>query len=264
MPMKLFYPLITAAFFVSAHAAETDGISAKDLAAKLSELQQDGSSYVRLKLDVRPAGGVPKSSLQLQIKQRRMGNSTELVYQVLWPKERAGEAVLLKWSGGQASGVVFTPPNTVKALSSSEMKNSLFGSALSYSDVLDNFFSWEDQKIVGSEMVGKVSCQVLESRVGKGGSMVRSWIDTRRLVPMKVEKCTSSGAAIRRIETTQVVSDDLDRNIPANLSIQDLKNGTTTELDGSKLKHGVKYADSEFTAEGLINRAVPLASGLVK
>ena len=257
MRMKLFFPLLAAILFSGVYAADADAISARDLAAKLSGLQQDGSSYVRLKLDVSPSGGVAKFGLQLQIKQRRMGNSTELVYQVLWPKERVGEAVLLKWSGGQASGAVFTPPNTVKTLSASDMKNSLFGSALSYSDVLENFFNWEDQKIVGSEMVGKVSCQILESRAGKGGSTVRSWIDTRRSVPMKVEKFASSGTAIRRIETTHVVSDDLNRSLPSNLSIQDLKNGTATELDGSKLKHGVKYADSEFTAEGLTNTAVP-------
>jgi outer membrane lipoprotein-sorting protein len=257
MLMKLFYPLLTAVLFSAAHSAEVDAISARDLAAKLSGLQQDGSSYVRLKLDVSPSGGVPKFGLQLQIKQRRVGNSTELVYQVLWPKERVGEAVLLKWCGGQASGAVFTPPNTVKTLSASEMKNSLFGSSLSYSDVLENFFNWEDQKIVGSEMVGKVSCRVLESRAGKGGSTVRSWIDTRRSVPMKVEKVASSGVVTHRIETIHVVSDDLNRSLPANLMIHDLKNGTTTELDGSKLKHGVKYADSEFTAEGLTNMTVP-------
>ena len=255
--MKFFYPLIAAAFVTSARAAETSAISPQDLAAKLSGLQQDGSSYVRLKLDVRPAGGSPKFGLQLQIKQRRTANSTEMVYQVLWPKERAGEAVLLKFSGGRASGAVFTPPNTVKTLSASDMKDSLFGSALSYSDVLENFFNWENQKIVGSEMVDKISCQILESRASKGGSTVRSWIDNRRLVPLKVEKFSSSGAAIRRIDTTHVVSDDLGRSLPANLSIQDLKSGTTTELDGSKIKHGVKYADSEFTAEGLINTAVP-------
>lgn len=256
--MKIFQQLAAAVVMaVSVQAAEPDAVSAKDLAAKLSGLQQDGSSYVRLKLNVQPAGGGAKYGLQLQIKQRRSGNSTEMVYQVLWPKERAGEAVLLKMSGGQASGSVLTLPNTVKSLDSGDMKGPLFGSALSYSDVLENFFAWDDQKIVGTEAVDKVSCQILESRSGKGGAIVRSWIDTRRLVPMKVEKYASSGNAVRRITTTHVVSDDMNRNLPANLLIEDLKNGGTTDLDGSKLKHGVKYADSEFTAAGLTNLAVP-------
>lgn len=235
-------------------------ISAKDLAAKLSGLQQDGASYVRLKMEVKSGGGA-KSSLQLQIKQRRSGNSTQLVYQVLWPKERAGEAVLLQDTGGKLSGSFFQPPDSVKSLGSSQMKEPLFGSALSYADVLENFFAWENQTTAGVEKINQVSCQVLESRPGKGdkstAAAVRSWIDTRRMVPMKVEKYTSSGAAYRRIETTQVANDDKNRYIPANLTVTDLEKGTVTEVDGSKLKHGVNYSDAEFTAEGMKNTAPP-------
>ncbi|MEO7100070.1 MAG: outer membrane lipoprotein-sorting protein [Luteolibacter sp.] len=256
--MKSSYQLIAAAVLaISANAAEPTAISAKDLAAKLSALQQDGSSFVRLKMDVTPAGGAPKFGMQLQIKQRRTANSTELVYQVLWPKERAGEAVLLKSSGGQSSGTVFTPPNTVKSLTASQMKEPLFGSALSYSDLLENFFAWDDQKIVGTEVVDKVNCQILESRAGKGAPIVRSWIDVRRFVPMRVEKYLASGTPYRRIETTHVASDDMNRNLPANLTIHDLQKGTTTELDGSKLKHGVKFSDSEFTPQGLNQVTAP-------
>lgn len=256
--MKSIYPLLSVALFaVSANAAEPAAVSAKDLAAKLGALQVDGSSFVRLKMDVKPAGGAPKSSLQLQIKQRRTANSTELVYQVLWPKERAGESVLLKLKGNQFSGAVFTPPDTLKILTASQIKDPLFGSALTYADVLENFFTWDEQKIVGTEVVNKVNCQILESRAGKGGAIVRSWIDMRRSIPMRVEKYLSSGAASRRIDTAQVVSDDLNRNLPAYLNVWDLQKGSSTEVDGSKLKHGVKYTDREFTPEGLKEVTTP-------
>ncbi len=258
--MKLIYQIMVASvLFLPVNAAEIAAISAKDLAKKLSTLQQDGSSYVRLKLDVKPANGAAQFKLQLQIKQRRTANSTEMIYQVLWPKERAGEAVLLRLKGSEFSGAVLSPPNTVKSLNAGQIKDSLFGSALSYADVLENFFAWEDQKLVGTEVVDKVNCQILESREGKGGAIVRSWVDTRRFVPLRVEKYLSSGAAYRRIETAQIVSDDQNRNLPANLTIYDLKKGTITELDGSKLKHGVKYADSEFTPEGLGQVSAPKA-----
>ncbi|MEP6902220.1 MAG: hypothetical protein ABJA66_10750, partial [Actinomycetota bacterium] len=51
------------------------------------------------------------------------------------------------------------------------------------SDILENFFAWDNQAIVGTEVVDRVSCQILESKPGKGqrsgyGS-VRSWVDTR-------------------------------------------------------------------------------------
>lgn len=236
-----------AAFASPAPAQDADG---KALAAQLAGLQQDGSSYARVKMEVKPADGA-KIALQVQIKQRRTAASTEVVYQILWPKERAGEAVLLKQSGGEMSGIVFTPPDLVRNLTSAQMKESLLGTSLSYADVLENFFTWSNQKIVGTEVVNKISCQVLESR--SGSATVRSWIDTKRVVPMRVEKYLPSGAVVRKIDTRNVANDDTKRNVPANLTIQDVPKGSFTDLEGSKLKHGVAYENRDFTAEGLKN-----------
>ncbi len=246
--MKSFLSLITLAVLgLPASAQEPD---AKALAAQLAGLQQDGSSFARVKMDGKTAEGA-KFTLQLQIKQRRTAKSTELLYQVLWPKERAGEAVLLKQSGGEMSGTVFIPPDKFQTLTAGQMKEALFGSSLSYADVLENFFTWNSQNIVGTEVLNKVSCQVLESR--SGSAAVRSWIDMKRLVPMRVEKYLPAGTAVRRIETRFVTNDDTNRNIPAKLAIQDLQKGTSTDLEGSKLKHGVTYDNRDFTAEGLKN-----------
>lgn len=250
--MKSLLFLATFVALVSpASAQEADG---KALAAQLAGLQQDGSSYARVKMDGKTADGT-KFALQLQIKQRRTANSTEVVYQVLWPKERAGEAVLLKQSGGEMSGTVFTPPDKVRTLAAGQMKESLLGTSLSYADVLENFFIWSNQKIVGTEVVNKVSCQVLESR--SGSATVRSWIDTKRVVPMRVEKYLPSGAVVRRIDTRNVATDDVNRNVPANLTIQDPQKGSSTDLEGSKLKHGVSYQNDDFTTEGLKNISPP-------
>lgn len=242
---------LLAASFSLASAQETDP---KALAAQLAGLQQDGSSFARVKMDVNSQNGV-KTTLQLQIKQRRSANSTEVVYQILWPKERAGEAVLLKRSGGQMSGIRFTPPDKVTNLSAAELKGSLLGTSLSCADVLEDFFTWTDQKIVGSEVVNRVKCQILESK--SGSSTVRSWIDTKRVVPMRIEKYQSSGTAIRRIEAVAVNKDDINRNIPSSMTVQDFQKGTTTSLEGSKLKHGVNFDGKDFTAEGLKNLEAP-------
>jgi hypothetical protein len=86
---------------------------------------------------------------------------------------------------------------------------------------------------------------------------VRSWIDTKRMVPMRVEKFDSAGKPVARVETQQVVRDDAGQNIPAFLSIQNFKRGCVTRLDGSKLRHGVTYQDSDFTAAGLSNMKPP-------
>jgi len=239
--------------FTAFHVHGQDAMSASGLAAKLSALQQDGSSLVRLKMEVK---GTAKTTLQLQIKQRRTAGATEVVYQVLWPKERAGEAVLLRQSGNQAaSGSIFVPPNKVRALDSAQMKEGLFGSDLEYADVLENFFAWQNQTIVGTEIVNRVSCQILESKPGKGQrssyAAVRTWVDARRLVPLRIEKYNSAGQVSRRITSGRIVTDDIGRHVPASFTVSDLQSGSSTELDGSSLKHDVSFTAQDFTPAAL-------------
>ncbi len=240
-----------------ASAAEAPALTAAELAAKLSTTLEDGNSLARVRLEVK---GATETTLQLQIKQRRTKGSTEVVYQVLWPKERKGESVLLQRSAGRTGGALFVPPNTSRTLDAGDMKDALFGSDLAYADMVENFFAWDQQALVGTEQVDGVSCQILESKPGKNSrsiyGSVRSWIDTRRLVPLRVEKYSSSGQALRRIDTTRVVGVD-GRQIPANLSIRRPGQNSVTVLDGSRIKHGVNYTEAEFTANGLKELAAP-------
>lgn len=225
--------------------------SAKELAAQLAANVTDGASFVRLKLEVNPAGGA-KSTLQVQIKARRTPQSSDVLYQILYPKERKGESVLLQKSSKGASGKVLVPGSTVQNLSAGQMKESLFGSDLAYEDVIDNFFSWPQQAIVGTEVVDRVTCQILESKSGGASSYgkVRSWIDTKRLVPLRVEKYSSSGQLVRRIETTRVAKDDKDRPVPASLTVKREGAGSVSEFDGTSSRHDVIYTDADFTVEG--------------
>ena len=235
-------------------------ISAAELAARLNAWQQDGSSYVRLRMAVsQPAG---KSTFQIQIKGRRTKSSTDVVYQILWPKERKGEGVLLQRGAGRSTtGAIFVPPNTLRSLDASQMKESLFGSSLSYEDLVDNFFSWDQQAIGGTEEVDGVSCYILESRPGKGDrssyGRVRTWIDSRRLLPLRIEKYWASGELARRIDTSNVVTDDIGRHVPANLTVRGPRKDSITELDGSRIKHDVRFGDEEFTPEALRKIIIP-------
>ena len=244
----------------SIRAAESASpMSAGEMASRLSAIRQDGASFVRLRMEI---NGAKKETLQIQIKQRRTKGASEVVYQVLWPKERKGESVLLRKTGDRAaSGSVFTPPNTLRAIG--DLKEPLLGSDLSYEDIVEDFFSWNRQALAGTETVDGVNCQILESKPGKGehsiyGS-VRSWIDTRRLVPLRVEKYSGSGQLLRRIDTTRVVS-DAGHHIPANLTVRGARQGSSTELDGSRIKHDVNYTDRDFTAEGIREVATPRGS----
>jgi Outer membrane lipoprotein-sorting protein len=246
---------------VSFTNAEQPAISARDLAGRLSALR-DGASYVRVRLEVKEPIDTTKITLQLQIKERRSKTAADVVYQVLWPKERKGEAVLLhKAEGSPPAGSLFMPPDKVSTLNASQMNGSLFGSDLSYQDVVENFFSWENQVIVGNDVVNRVNCLILESRPGKGDSStytsVRSWIDPRRFVPLRVEKYLPGGRLARRIETTRVVTDDKGRSIPGVLTVRGPREGSVTDLDGSRIKHDVTYVDREFTPEGLGEISAP-------
>jgi hypothetical protein len=86
---------LTLAF--SSRAAESpSALTANDLAFRLSVLRQDDGSYVRLRMEIK---GRPtkRSSFKSRNAGRRL--PAEVVYQVLYPKERKGESVLLRKTG---------------------------------------------------------------------------------------------------------------------------------------------------------------------
>jgi hypothetical protein len=242
--------LLLTSLLLSAFPAAAD--EAGDLAARLRAPQ--GTASVRLRMQF---GG---SSLQIQTKERRSGSGTEVVYQVLFPKERKGEAVLVKKSGGRAAtATTYVPPDQLKNLGSGQMGQGLFGSGLAYEDVADDFFSWPNQQLVGTEDIGRVTCQILESKPGKGASgyaSVRSWIDTKRMVPLRVEKYSAPGRLACRIDTTNVEKDDQGRSLPASLSIS-RTGGPGTIIEGSRIRRGVPFTDADFSPEGLANLALP-------
>lgn len=235
-----------------ASAADT----ASELAAKL-RAKESGSMFVRIRMEI---GSGEKQTLQIQIKSRVSDAGGDIVYQILFPKERKGESVLLHRSGHKFSGTLFTLPNNLKSV---EMKQSLFGSDLSYEDIIDSPFAWSQQTIVGTEDMDGTPCQILESKPGKGHtssySSVKSWVDSRRLVPLRIEKYDSSGKVVRRINTTRVLLEGGD-SLPVDLKVYG-PGGSVTPITGSRLKRGVSYADTEFTTEGLKQLNAPPGSG---
>jgi len=245
--------IVSLALAVSVQAAD----SANDLAAAVRAKEQ-GSSFVRVRMQI---GAGENQVLQLQIKSRVSDATSDIVYQVLFPKERKGESVMLHRSGEKFSGSALTVPNTVKPIG--EMTQPLFGSDLSYEDIIDNPFRWSQQAIVGNEAVDNFACQILESKPGKDhhssyGS-VKTWVDPRRMVPLRIEKYDSSGKLVRRINITRVLLDGSD-SLPADFKVYGPK-GTVTAIMGSRIKRGVNYSDAEFSADGLKQLNAPPGSG---
>ena len=248
--------LVGALIIVPVRAEEAAPNSSRELSGKLSAKVQDGDSAVRVKMEIRAPAGAGNTVLQLQIKARRTKTANDVVYQVLWPKERKGESFFLRGAGDRAaSGMYFVPPDSLRSISPSQMKDAVFGGDLAYADLIENFFAWEHQSIVGTEIVDRVPCPILESRPGKGDrsiyGRVLSWIDVKRLVPLRVEKYFTSGQQARRIDTLRVTEDDTGRKVAASLGVRRPEQDSTTEIEGSKSRHNVPLSDKDFTAEAL-------------
>lgn len=252
-----------ALFFLWAPAGRgEEALSAKDLAARLSGAVEDGESATRLRMKITPTQGEGETVVQVQVKARRSAAKTEIMYQVLWPKDSKGRAFLVQRAGGgKASGVAYTPPKTLDQLAGAEMNESVFGSDLAYQDIVENFFKWDQQQLAGKETVDRTECVILESKPGSGDATpygkVRSWIDPQKLVVMKVEKYDPSGKLVRTIETTRVYKDERRIYIPASLLVRRAGSGTVTEIEGSNIRRDVKFKDQDFTTKALNDFRLP-------
>ncbi|HEY4282001.1 MAG TPA: outer membrane lipoprotein-sorting protein [Chthoniobacterales bacterium] len=251
-----WFVAVSVVFLATLACAAADPES--DLASAL-RAKEEGSKFIRVRMQI---GSGENQILQLQIKSRVSNAASDIVYQVLFPKERKGEAVLLHRSGEKVSGTTFTPLNTVRPIAVGQMNEPLFGSDLSYEDIIDNPFRWPRQAIVGAEAIDNIQCQILESKPGKGHSSsyssVKTWVDPHRLVPLLIEKYDSSGKVLRRINTTRVLLDGND-SLPADLKVYGPRD-TVTKITGSRIKRGVTYPDTEFTPEGLKQLTTPPGS----
>lgn len=246
--------------FVSTTAAD-DTQSAAELAGNLGALIEDGDSVTRLKMTIEPVNGGDDQVRQLLIKARRTKGQTDVVYQVIWPKERQGESFLILQEGGKVSkAYTYSTAENLATLSQAQMKNDALDSDLSYADVVENFFRWKSQEIAGQETVDRVDCVILDSKPGTGDSSiygrVRSWIDTRKMVALRIEKYDTSGNLVRKITTTRVTKND-GRYIPATLVVEKTGSNTRTEFEGSKIRHDVKLSDRDFEVEGIADSTTP-------
>jgi outer membrane lipoprotein-sorting protein len=223
------------------------------LAAKL-RAKERGSTFVRIRM-VDGNG----QTLQVQIKSRVSAGAADIVYQILFPKERKGECVLLHRSGNKFSATSFSPPNTIKQIGAGEMSQALFGTDLSYEDIIDSPFAWSQQAIVGTQNIDRFPCQILESKPGNGHASsyasVKTWVDPRRMVPLQIEKYDSSGKVVRRINITRMLLDGGD-SLPADLEVSGPR-GSVTHITGSNIKRGQNFSEAEFTAEGLKELKAP-------
>ena len=234
------------AVYLPVDGARSENLNASELAARLGAAVEDGEATTRARMKI-PSGGV----LQLQIKSRRARGQSAVSYEILWPAERKGETVLLRQTAGRGvEGWSKAPSGESTPIDRARMAEGLFGSDLSYEDAIVNFYRWGRQSLAGTEKIGAAECAILESRPGPKDvtayGWVRSWVDVRRLVPLRVEKYDRAGRLVRRIDARQVAKDDTGRQVPAALSVQQAGRGTVTEIEGANIRHDVRHAEEDF------------------
>ena len=178
-------------FAVRAEDSTSTTLSAQDMAARLSAIRQDGASYVRLRLEVQQPLGTTKIVLQLQIKERRTktAHRCRLPGAVAQRTQRRIGSFCGKQRISPRPASLFVPPDTVASASTaSQDEASRYLAAICLMKMSSRTSSrGSTRRIVGTEVVDRVSCQILESKPARVSSSsyasVRSWVDTRRLVP---------------------------------------------------------------------------------
>ncbi len=233
--------------------------TAEEITREILERNRTSGFLARAKVEIRRPGTASGEAevLQIQIKGRSTSVGSDLLYQILWPENRRGEAVLVKSRDGKfQGGVIYVPwdNDRVEKLARGDLGRPLFANTnIILEDVAQGFWSWPEQKLVGEERIGEVECVVLESRPGGGVrsvySHVQSVIDPERLLPLVVRKF-AGGQVARELITTHSKKEDSDYYAPAKLVIK-TPDGVETEIAGSRAKRGLDYGDEEFTVEAM-------------
>ncbi len=229
--------------------AEENSPSAAQLIASVKAAKPMGGVYARVRMEHTSTAG--KNVLQVQIKRRTTANGTsEHLYQVLFPKERKGEALLLHIKDKSFTGSLFVPGKGVTALKPSDRRTAFFGTDMKVEDLLTDFLDWTQHTTTGHENVGAVPCTVVESRPSGGASgpsKVITWIDDKRLATMRIHIYDGGAKPARMVETGKLIRGDSGYYMPASFTIGTVATGSSTLVEGVRSDSGLNFTDADFT-----------------
>lgn len=243
------YALLLAALLPALASAQDKGYTAAQLIGAVKAAKPTGGLYARLRMEHKGADG-KFLVLQAQLKRRQTSDGSETLYQILFPKERKGESLLLRIKGGDFSGVLFSPADGKRPLKSGDRPAGVFGTALTIDDAIADFLDWPQQQIIGKEKEGGVPCYVVESRAPKSSSSpitrVKSWIDETRLTEMKIELYKNGDQPVRTVLTHKVMRGSSGYYAPVSFTVTDHSTGASTKVEGVRSDHDVTFTDADF------------------
>ncbi len=237
-------------FSLPAQEPAAKNYTGPELIAAVKAAKPKGDIQIRASLQ---QTGRPR--LQVQIKHHTAVNGDRLqLHQILFPKDRKGEGLLLRISSDGFSGWSFKPGSQPVALKPGDRGMGVFGTDLLVEDVLGDFLNWKSHTIVRKENLGPVGCSVVESSAPQsstsGVRVVRSWIDDRRLVPQKVEMLDGAGKVSRTVTTLRVHRSSTGYFVPTEFVITSAS-GSETKVTGSGVRDDLAFRDADFSEAAL-------------
>jgi hypothetical protein len=230
-------------------------LTAKQLIARVEDAQKSSGFRIRAKLvSSRPDYAAPEVK-QLLIRGRQHEGTKQVIYQVLWPKPAAGDALLVETSPQGAVGGLLQSRKGQLTLTPQLMAQPLFNSAITVEDVAENFWHWPLQELKGEEVVSGRSCTILESHPGPGTataySLVRSWVSPELALPLRVEKFGKDGRLRRRFTASKIMKRPHGRWTAAIVTVESADGRARTTLEGSRAERDIEIPADQFTPQAI-------------
>jgi hypothetical protein len=211
-PCILMCKIVTAMLFILGNVigaeeqAESEAVLGQKLAKRVLKTQETSGFRIRARGVVEENSGKDSKQIVLQVRitGRQEKEVYRVLYQIMWPQSLKGHAVVIEQRRQSAlSGFVYEPPDTVKKLTSEMLMTPFAGSALTYEDLSESFWRWPNQRSPGKGRAGSKECTLLESRpspeTSTAYSLVRSCIETKKSLPLWIEKLGKDGKVSQKI-----------------------------------------------------------------
>ncbi len=212
------------------------------IATKKAAKPGKGGLMIRVRMEQHQ--GEAKTTRLVQIKRRVLPDGhSEQLYQVTFPKEQKGTALLLRTSAKGFTGTLFTPGKETRKLGDADRSMSLFDTDMTLEDALKHV-------TVGQETLHGVPCSIIESRPASGGRKVKTWVDEKRYVAQRIQLFAQGSEPVRVVETNKVMRGESGYYFPASFTISTPAKGSETVVEGTGSSEQA-FTDADFSEAAL-------------
>lgn len=250
--LALFVALVSCLIAVGPGCAEE--LAADQIIAKVKDARTTAGFRIRAKLVHTQLPSEKRDARQLLIKGRRDGESITVLYQLIWPSAFAGHSLVVEKSADhKLGGFLFEQPDKVTSLTPSLVTQRFFESDFTIEDVIEGYWDWPLQKIVGEESVKGRLCKILESRpstdTSTAYSLVKTWVATDIAMALRVETFGKDGELVKRIRVDKFVKQADNHWAAAIVTVEPADGKSRTTLEGTKSERDLDIPAEEFTLE---------------